>query len=41
MNKNIFPKASGLEYEKAELCLFLQPVGLRAWSFKGQQVWLG
>ena len=31
------PKASVLENEGAEFHEFLQPVGLKAWSFKGQQ----
>ena len=36
-----FPKTIALENRGAKFHELLQPVGLNAWSFKGQQAWLG
>ena len=38
--ENIFPRSLPWNLRKAELCALLQPVGLKAWSIKGQWVWL-
>ena len=39
--ENISPKPSAGKIRKAEFPEFLQPGGLKDWSFKGQWVWLG
>lgn len=39
--ENISPKPLAWKIRVTELCEFLQPVRLKAWSFKCQQSWLG
>ena len=39
--REYFPKPLAWKMKGAEFCEFLQPAGLKVWSFKGQWVWLG